>query len=513
MAEQAPLTGPNLRTEGVAASELREGEMLLGHDGEKPVVIARTGGAVFAVSGKCTHYGGPLGKGLFDGDLVRCPWHHACFSVRTGRAERAPALNPLSRYEVREEDGTLFVGDSLEADWEPGPIADPPSSVVVLGAGAAAAAAVEELRAEGYEGPITMVGAESTVPVDRPNLSKDYLAGEAPEEWIPLRSAETYASWGIELRLDTEVTAIDVEGRSLSLAGGESLPYGALLIATGAEPVRLPVPGADRDHVHYLRTLADSRAIIAAAGDAGAAVVVGASFIGLEVAASLRNRDLEVHVVAPEEVPMEPVLGREMGEFVRGLHEDHGVRFHLGRTVASIGEGDVELDDESRLAAALVVVGIGVQPRVALAEEAGLDVDDGIVVDTFLATSAPGVWAAGDVARYPDPRLGRPIRVEHWVVAQRQGQAAARNILGRRRPFTDAPFFWSQHYDLPINYVGHATDWDAAEVSGSIADRDALVAYREGGDITAVATIHRDDASLAAAWAMERNDLAALEDL
>ncbi len=513
MAEKQPPSGPDFRAEGITAADLGEGAMVAGKVGDDAVVMVRTGGEVFAVGGRCTHYGGPLGKGLFDGSLVRCPWHHAGFDVRTGRAVRAPALNPVPRYEVVERDGKLFAGDKLDASWERAPIADPPDSVVVVGAGAAAAAAVEELRSEGYEGPITMIGGEPTVPVDRPNLSKDYLAGDAPEEWIPLRSESKYEEWGIEVRLGAEVAEIDPRERVVRLADGSELGYGALLLAPGAEPVRLDLPGSTLGHVHYLRTLADSRAIIEAAEGTGHAVVIGASFIGLEVAASLRNRELEVHVVDPVEVPMAPVLGPDVGRFVQALHESHGVTFHLGRTAAAIRPGEVELNDGATLAADLVVIGVGVRPRTDLAVQAGLDVDGGIVVDEFLGTSDPAIWAAGDAAAYPDPRLGKRIRVEHWVVAQRQGQVAAHNMLGRDVPFTGAPFFWSQHYDVPVNYVGHADDWDEATVAGSLDDKDALVAYRQGGQIAAVATVYRDVASLQAEEALERNDQAALQHL
>jgi NADPH-dependent 2,4-dienoyl-CoA reductase/sulfur reductase-like enzyme len=283
------------------------------------------------------------------------------------------------------------------------------------------------------------------------------------------------------------------------------------LLAPGAAPVRLPIPGAERPHVHTLRTLADSRAIVASAVGAERAVVVGASFIGLEVAASLIERGLDVAVVAPEAVPMARVLGDELGAFVRGLHEGRGVRFHLGRTVAEIGEGTATLDDGTRLAADLVVLGVGVRPELALAESAGLALDHGVVVDRYLRTSTEGIWAAGDVARWPDSWSGEAIRVEHWVVAERQGQTAARNILGHDEPFAAAPFFWSQHYDVAIHYVGHAESWDAAEIHGDVAKKSCLVAYRKSGKPLAVASIGRDRDALRIAAAMERGDAGAVE--
>ncbi|MFQ5968593.1 MAG: FAD-dependent oxidoreductase [Acidimicrobiia bacterium] len=506
MAEQAALTGPELRHEGVPVKSVAEGEMVLGHADDKPVVLARTGGDVFAVSGRCTHYGGPVGEGLFDGELLRCPWHHACFDLRTGRAVRAPALNALPCFAVEEREGRLYVGEPIESKWTPPPIDNRPDAVVVIGAGAAAAAAVETLRDEGYRGPVTMISDEETVPTDRPNLSKDYLAGAAPEEWMPLRSETFYEEHSIDLRLGTRVTYIDAAGRSVRLDDGSMMRYGALLLATGADPIRLDLPGGDLPHVHYLRTLADSRAIIAGAKEATSAVVLGASFIGLEVAASLHQREIAVHVVAPEHVLMEPVLGREVGEFIQSLHQKKGVRFHLGHTAKSIGDTNVVLDSGAEVPADLVVIGVGVRPNIGLADAAGLEVDNGVVVDEYLRTSDPAIWAAGDIARYPDRRLDHHIRVEHWVVAERQGQAAARNILGRGTPFTEVPFFWSEHYDVRINYVGHTEDWDTLDMSGHIADRDATIGYREGQRIMAVASINRDKDNLDAELAMEQDD-------
>ncbi len=513
MGEQTVLSGPDLERDGYPSSALGEGDMVLGHADEKPVVLARTNGEAFAVSARCTHYGASLGAGVFDGKLLFCPQHHSAFSVRTGRAERAPALNPLPRYAVVEKGDTLFVGTEIPADWTAEPITDPPESVVIVGAGAAGGAAVETLRSEGYDGAITLVGAEETVPTDRPNLSKDYLAGTAPEDWMPLRSEGFYADQSIALRLNTRVTAIDREQRKLTFDDGSDLSYGAMLLAPGADPRRLQLPGADLPHVHTLRTLADSRTIVEGTEGASSAVVLGASFIGLEVAASLRNRNIAVHVVAPGNVPMDRVLGTDVGRFVQALHEGKGVRFHLGHVASEIETDRVLLDDGTAIAADLVVMGVGVRPNTGLAEAAGLDIDNGIVVDEQLRTSDPHIWAAGDAIDYPDRRLDRPIRVEHWVVAQRHGQVAAQNILGRGTRFKDAPFFWSQHYDTRINYVGHAEHWDGYEIRGSIEDGDALVVYREAGEIVAVATIARDVASIRAQIAMEQGDDDALEAL
>jgi NADPH-dependent 2,4-dienoyl-CoA reductase/sulfur reductase-like enzyme len=233
--------------------------------------------------------------------------------------------------------------------------------------------------------------------------------------------------------------------------------------------------------------------------------VIGASFIGLEVAASLRARKIEVHVVAPEKRPMERILGPGMGDFVRALHEEHGVVFHLDNAPAAIDGKLVRLRSGSALEADFVVMGVGVRPRIELAEKAGLAVDRGIVANAFLETSAPGIYVAGDIARWPDPHSGQPIRVEHWVVAERQGQAAALNMLGHREAFTAVPFFWSQHYDIPINYVGHAERWDELTVDGDIAAKDCLLRYKVKGRTLAVASIFRDVASLQEEVALERD--------
>ena len=504
--ENAALTGPDFAS-GIALSDVADGCMLVGHAQGKPVLLARQGDEFFAVGALCTHYSGPLGEGLLVGDTVRCPWHHACFSLRTGEALRAPALKPVARWTVEQRDDMLFVTGEIEPS-ELGPARTPvvtsPASVVIIGAGAAGNAAAEMLRREGYSGTVTMIGADSMVPYDRPNISKDFLAGSAPEEWIPLRTPEFYDEHKIQLVLGRRVTRIDVSGRRVELDDGRFHSFGALLLATGAEPIHLPTPSSDGSRVLYLRTLADSRAIIAAAKDARAVVVIGASFIGLEVAASLRARGLEVHVVGLEARPLERVLGAELGDFVRTLHEQHGVTFHLENSVVGIDAGSATLKSGETIAADFVVIGVGVRPNDELAAHAGLAVEKGVVVNELLETSAPGIFAAGDIARYTDPRSGEKIRVEHWVAAERQGQAAARNILGRRERYTDVPFFWSQHYDTAISYVGHAERWDTVEVSGSVAQGDCAVRYLVNGRALAVATVGRDLESLKAELGMER---------
>jgi NADPH-dependent 2,4-dienoyl-CoA reductase/sulfur reductase-like enzyme/nitrite reductase/ring-hydroxylating ferredoxin subunit len=489
------LPGPDL-TKGVSLSRIPDGSILQGHAHGEPVVVARRGEELFAIGAFCSHYGAPLADGLVVGDTIRCPWHHACFSLHTGEALRAPALNAISCWYVEQRNGVVYVGERL-------PLAGPallpvaagmPESVVIVGGGAAGNAAAEMLRREGYARRITMLSADASIPCDRPNLSKGYLAGTAPASSNSLRSLEFYREQQIDLRLNARVERIDTASREVILTDGTRHGYDALLLATGAEPVRLDVPRSDLPHVHYLRTLADAEALVSKAMVSQQAVVIGASFIGLEVTASLRARNIAVHVVAPDPVPMERILGADVGTYIRRLHERNGVTFHLGTTVASIGERDVTLKTGERLAADLVVVGIGVRPSISLAEDAGLEIERGIVVDEHLETSLPGVFAAGDIARWPDRLTGERIRVEHWVVAERQGQTAARNILGRRERFDAVPFFWTEQYDFSLAYVGHAERFDEAKLDGQLnaVAQDCTITYRLGGRNLARAFVHRD---------------------
>jgi NADPH-dependent 2,4-dienoyl-CoA reductase/sulfur reductase-like enzyme/nitrite reductase/ring-hydroxylating ferredoxin subunit len=503
MADEKKPSGPDL-TQGIALADFKDNK-LVGHVGDDEVLLVKIGSDVFAVGAHCSHYQGPLADGIIVDNTVRCPWHHACFDLRDGEALRAPALSPIDCWKIEQRDGRIFVKEKLKpSGTRTLEKSKAPDRVVIVGGGAAGFAAAEMLRRHGYDGSVVMLSQDSAPPVDRPNLSKDYLAGTAPEDWVPLRPNDFYAENKIDLRLDTEVAGIDLKARQVAVTGGETIPYDRLLLATGAEPVRLSIPGADQPNVHLLRTLADSRAIIAAAKNAKRVVVIGASFIGLEAAAALRAREIEIHVVAPEPRPMERVLGPDMGDFVRALHEEHGVIFHLNNGVTAIDGKRVMLKDNGSLEADFIVVGVGVRPRLTLAEKAGLKIDRGVVVDSFLQTSAHGVYAAGDIARWPDPYSGQSIRVEHWVVAERQGQTAARNILGMEEHFDAIPFFWSQHYDVPINYVGHAERWDEISVEGDIKAKDCLLRYKDKGKLLAVASIFRDVESLREELAMEQ---------
>lgn len=492
---------------GVAVADLADGAMRVGRVGSEPALLIRRGDEFFAIGAVCTHYQGPLAEGLVVADTIRCPWHHACFSLRNGAVLRAPALDPVPCWRTERRGALLFAVEKIDPTERERP--PPPlrlGRVVIIGGGAAGLAAAHELREEGYSGSLVMISADAAAPYDRPNLSKDYLAGSAPEEWLPLRPRDYYEDRRIELLLETRVSAIDPGARLVALEHGEPLRYDALLLATGAEPLRLAIPGAALPHVHYLRSLADSRALIAAAAPPSRRVaVIGSSFIGLETAAALRERGLDVHVVAPDATPMQKTLGEDIGRLVRAEHEAHGVVFHLCESVAAIGEDHIVLASGATIAADLVVVGIGVRPLTRLAEDAGLAADRGVLVDEYLETSARGVFAAGDIARWPDRRSGEKIRIEHFVTAERQGQTAARNMLGAQERFEAAPFFWSRHYDMTIAYVGHARAWDRVEIAGSVEKKDCVVAYFCRDHRMAVATIGRDLDNLRAEVELEES--------
>lgn len=496
------LSGPDFH-DGVDISTIPETDMLLGHVADEPALLVRRGNDLFAIGAICTHYGAPLIDGLLVDGGLRCPWHHACFNLHTGRALRAPALAPVSCWKVEQRAGKAYVTERVKSLHRP-KLANPPSSVVIVGGGAAGNAAAEELRKEGYSGPITILSADSAPPCDRPNLSKGYLAGAMGEDSNILRPEQFYKDNEIELKLAARVRALDLHNERVEMADGNFHRFGALLLATGAEPVQLRAPGVTLPHVHYLRTVQDSHAIVEKSRASKHAVIIGSSFIGLEVAASLRARKLEVDVVGLETIPMERVLGEKVGRFLLKLHQANGVKFHLGTTADQIDESNVTLANGKTLPADLVVIGIGVRPAVELAEQAGLAIDRGILVDEYLEASAPRVFAAGDIARWPDPLSGERIRVEHFVVAERQGQTAARNILGHRERFDTVPFFWTEQYDFSLAYVGHAAHFDHVEIDGSLDERNCTITYRQDGKKLAAAFVHRDLEGLRTEVELER---------
>ena len=488
---------------GIPESDLADGKMLAGKVGKEDVLLARSGEEVFAVGAFCTHYHAPLADGLLVGNTIRCPWHHACFDLHTGSPTAAPALRTLPVFRTVRENGTIRV-EPQHAEIPKPHVEGSTAHVVIIGAGAAGSAAANELRRLGHAGRVTLLTSEQRMPYDKPNLSKDYLVGKAPDVWLPLLTDEEYAERKIELRRGTIVASIDTAAHEVVLTGGERLAYDRLILATGGFPRRFDAAVDPLKRALYLRTWDDAVAVREAARNAKRAVIIGASFIGLELAASLRELGLDVTVVGREERPLERPLGNKVAEFLYRTHVGHGVTFHLGRMPAEITATAVRLDDGTVLQADLVAAGLGVILDIKLATDAGLAVDNGVVVDQHLRTSVPDIYAAGDIANYPDQGTGARVRVEHWAAAARQGQYAARNAMGIAEPFTPIPFFWSQHYDLSLSYVGHATRTDDVEIVGAFEDSNAGAIYRENGRITAVVTLYRDDLSLAVEAAMER---------
>jgi 3-phenylpropionate/trans-cinnamate dioxygenase ferredoxin reductase subunit len=360
---------------------------------------------------------------------------------------------------------------------------------VIVGASLTGASAAEQLRSEGFDGAIVLIGEESSRPYERPPLSKDYLRGETPRDRFEALEPGYYAQHGIDLRTSTRAEAIDPEAREVALDDGSKLRYDRLLLATGSAPRHLRIPGHDLRGVHYLRTIDDADALREAASQASDAVVVGAGWIGAEVAASLRQLDLSVSMISPDPMPLVRVLGPEVGRVYLDLHRENGVQAMMGQGVVAFhGDGAVdavETDAGQRVKADLVVVGIGATPRTQLAVGAGLDVSNGIDVDETLATSAPDVYAAGDVAAAWHPRLEARLRVEHWDNARRQGRHAATNMLGAGESYTRLPYFFSDQYDLGMEYRGHATDWDAVVFRGSPEGREFLAFWLKDGRVLA----------------------------
>jgi apoptosis-inducing factor 3 len=506
-------------------SDLEPGEMKEFAAGDTRILLARAGGRFHAVSATCPHYGASLVEGALCGTRLICPLHHAVFNVVNGDLEEPPALDALVSYDVRVEGERVMVrvpGEKQDRRAVSMVQRDPVSDsrqFVILGAGAAGYTAAQTLREEGFRGNIVMITREDRAPYDRPNLSKDYLHGHAEAEWMPLRPEEFFKEHDIQLLFNREVTRVDARAKAIVFKGGDMMDYDALLVATGGAPVRLNIPGSDLKNVCVLRSFADADSIIETAARSRRVVVVGASFIGMEAAYSLRERGLDVTVVAPSDEPFEITLGKEVGAMFRREHEKHGVRFKLGSIVYRFeGSHNVEavtLDNGESIETDMVVVGVGVRPATNfLSGEAGVELDKSgaVVVDSCLRV-ADGLYAAGDIVNFADFRTGERTRIEHWRTAQQQGRVAARNMLGRDVAFAGIPFFWTQQFDVTLRYVGHATSWDEIIYQGDVASRDFLAFYVKDNRVTAVAGVNRDRELAAVEALMQIDRLPAPEQL
>lgn len=502
-------------------SELADGEMKQVSANGAEVLLACVGGNFHAVGAHCTHYGAPLVEGVLSGERIVCPWHHACFDITTGDLQEPPAFDALPRYEVKVENDQVIVSvpDSA-SDRRTPPMTKRDRKdnrlFVIAGGGAAGYAAAQTLREDGFTGRVVLITREDKFPYDRPNLSKEYLQGNAEPGWLPLRSEDFFAEHDIEVMRGKEIKHLDATKRTIRFADNQTLACDALLLATGGEPRKLPFQLASQENVFLLRSYDDSNAIISAAEKGKRAVVIGASFIGMEVASSLTARGCEVTVVAPDEVPFQKLLGPQIGRLFQAIHEEHGVRFKLGVSVAGFNDPEqvtaVILENGERLNADLVVVGVGVKPGTEFVEGVTLHTDGGVIVDEHMR-AADGVYAAGDIAYFPSPLTGERQRIEHWRTAMQQGRTAAHNMAGKEVSYESVPFFWTRQFDVGLLYVGHAQQWDEIIYQGDVSARDFLAFYVKEHRVLAVAGMNRDQEMDAAEELMRLGRMPAAEQL
>ncbi|RUT10799.1 pyridine nucleotide-disulfide oxidoreductase [Chroococcidiopsis cubana SAG 39.79] len=513
---------PQLEAVVANINDLQNGEMRQVSVGETDVLLVRLADKYYALGAYCTHYQAPLAEGVLCDNHVVCPWHNAYFDLTTGEQQEPPGLDSLQKYEVKIEGDRIIVSipENAAGRRQPNLAEYNPEdkrTFVILGAGAAGAHAAETLRVAGYQGRIVMVTQDDRLPYDRTWLSKDYLTGKVTQDDMPLRSAQFYQDCHIEVWLNKQVVQVDVSSKSISFADGESLQYDALLLATGGKPRQLNVPGSDLQNIFTVRSFADTDRILAAAGNAKRAVVIGSSFIGMEAASGLTQRGLEVTVVSPSTLPFEKILGAEIGKLFQQVHEENGVKFHLGRKATQIeGDGKVEavvLDNGDRLDADLVVVGIGVQPATEFLQGLELHPKAGSVQVNEYLQAADGVYAAGDIARYPNWRTGEPTRIEHWRVAAQHGRIAAYNMAGQQVKYRGVPIFWTMQFQFPLRYVGHAEQWDEIIFQGDLQQREFMAFYVQGDRVLAAAASQRDTEAAAIVELMRLDRMPAPDEL
>jgi NADPH-dependent 2,4-dienoyl-CoA reductase/sulfur reductase-like enzyme/nitrite reductase/ring-hydroxylating ferredoxin subunit len=486
-------------------NDWQDGQMKQVTVGETDILVARVAGQYHAIGAYCTHYGAPLVEGVLSGSRVVCPWHHACFSVTSGDHEEPPGFDCLPHFEVRIDGDDIVVCVPDDAPTQRTPdMAKPDTKAderlfAILGAGVAGAAAAETLRQVGFQGRLVLITGEGHVPYDRTVLSKAYLAGEQ-EDIGPLRDVAFYDQHGIEVQANKPVARVDTTAQQIEFMNGEELSYHTLLVATGGSPRQLNVRGTELDGVFRLRTPEDAQQIIAAAKNGTRGVIIGASFISMECAASLRQRDVKITVVAPESAPLALVLGPAIGQMYKNLHEANGVSFVLEAAVEQlVGEDKVEkvvVRGGQAIEADFVVMGVGVQPATEFLRGVARNEDESVSVDAHLCVARTNstLYAAGDIATFPDPVSGAPIRIEHWRLAQQHGRTAALNMAGIAKTFDQVPFFWTGQYGLSLGYVGHAKEWDDIVFEGDLEQHDFLAYYLTGDQVQAVAGMGREQA-------------------
>jgi len=479
------------------SKELKEGEMKVISLGEKKkILLCKVKGQITALAPYCTHYGASLADGVFSGDKIICPWHHACFNALSGDLLEPPAQDSLPKYEVKIEGDDIIVvyPEKPEGNRTPAMAKKEAGSdkrtFIIIGGGAAGNAAAQAMREAGYKGNILIITQENRTPYDRPNLSKDYLQGTAQPEWMPLRSEEFYKEYGIEFLLNKKVKSIDAKSKKIFFEKGEDLSFDKLLLAPGGIPRKLNLPGSDLKNIFYLRSFDDSDLIIEAAKNSKTAVVIGASFIGMETAFSLSERGLKVTVAAPEKIPFDNLFGSEIGNLFKKKLEEKGINFKLNNGVKGFeGEGTVKkvvLQNDEKIVTDMVVIGIGVKPATEFLSGFDLEKDGSIKVDEFMNVSGD-IFAAGDIASYKDWRTGELTRIEHWRTALQQGRVAGFNMAGKNTPYKKVPFFWTNQAGLSFNYVGHTKSWDEIITHGDINEATFVSYFIKNNKIVAAA--------------------------
>ena len=494
------MTTKNKWHKTVAEDQLKEGAPIAARIGTRTVFLTRVEGRIYAMGGKCSHYGGHLEKGRLQDHIITCPLHTARFDVRTGQVQAPPALDDLAGYETKVEGGAVYVR-KIRAEVPSVPRGDDDRTFLILGAGAGGLNAALALRKIGFAGRVLMATAEADMPYDRPDLSKGFMAGGTARDQLALQPEAVYQRLGIEILKEHRATGVDRRAKTVVFSNRRKLRYDRLLLATGGTPRVPDIKGTRLSGFFVLRSLRDADAITAAISGAKAVAVIGGSFLGLEVAASLRSRGLEVHVIAPEPVLMARVFGAEIGAFIRRRHEKSGIVFHLERTATEISGGKkvsgVVLSDGSRIAAQVVIAGIGVVPATGYLETSGLLVKGVVPVDARFQTADPDIFAVGDIALIPDPVTGEARRVEHWVEAERQGRHAAWGLAGIAKDYCETPFFWTNQGDVSIKYAGYASSFDRVAFRGDLEAEKVLIGYYREGALRAVASLGRTKEFLA----------------
>ncbi|MEH2168682.1 MAG: FAD-dependent oxidoreductase [Nostoc sp.] len=510
-------------------NDLNDGEMQQVSVGETEILLSRIDGKFYAVGAHCSHYKAPLAEGVLSGHHVVCPWHNAYYDVTTGDQQEPPGLDALSCYKVRIEGENVIVSVPEETKGLRSPTMaqfDPNvdgRTFAILGAGAAGVHAAETLRVAGYQGRIVMITQDNKLPYDRTKLTKDYFIGKTSAEEMPLRSPDFFKEHAIEVLLNKRVEQVQTTNKTIAFTdsdagtSSDSLTYDALLIATGGKPRQLDIPGADLQNILTLRSFNDTDRILTTIKQKGQAVVIGSSFIGMETAAGLSQHGLQVTVVSPDSVPFKKTLGEEIGKLFQQVHEENGVSFKFGRKAVQFEGSDkveaVILDNGDRLKADIVIVGIGVQPATDFLQGIDLHPKDGsVVVDEYLR-AADGIYAAGDIAHYPDWRTNESIRVEHWRIAAQQGRIAAQNMTGKAVKFKGLPLFWTMQFDFPLRYIGHAQSWDEIIVDGDLQKQEFIAFYLKNNQVLAVATSHQDTETAAISELMRLNQMPTVDEL